>query len=78
MIDIVVPKWGLTADEAVLVSWLKQVGDDVAAGDAIAEVETDKADAELEAPGAGVLHEIIVPAGSNVEPGQVIGRIEVS
>lgn len=78
MIDIVVPKWGLTTDEAVLVTWLKEVGDVVAEGEAIAEVETDKADAELEAPGAGVLREISVPAGSNVEPGQVIGRIEAS
>lgn len=78
MIEIVIPKWGLTMDEAVLVTWLKEVGDEVAEGEAIAEVETDKADAELEAPGSGVLREITVSAGSNVAPGQVVGRIETS
>jgi len=76
MIDIVVPKWGLTAEEAVLVAWLKEVGDQVSEGEGVADMETDKADAELEAPATGVLREIIVAAGSTVEPGQVIGRIE--
>lgn len=78
MIDIVVPKWGLTTEEAVLVTWLKEVGDEVDEGDAIADVETDKADTELVAPGAGVIREILVAAGDNVTPGQVIGRIEAS
>ena len=76
MTDIVVPKWGLTMEEAVLVTWLKQVGDAVTEGEGVADMETDKADAELVSPCAGVLSEIIVPAGSSVEPGQVIGRIE--
>lgn len=78
MIDIVVPKWGLTTEEAVLVAWLKAVGDEVEEGEAIADVETDKADTELVAPGAGVIREVLVAAGGNVTPGQVIGRIEAS
>jgi len=76
MIEVVVPKWGLTMDEAVLVSWLKGVGDTVAEGEPLAEIETDKVDGELESPGSGVLSTLICAAGDRVEPGQVIGRIE--
>ena len=78
MTDIVVPKWGLTAEEAVLVSWLKEVGDTVVEGEPIAEIETDKAEAELESPASGVLRERTSAAGDHVEPGQVIGLIEES
>lgn len=76
MIDVIVPTWGLTMDEAVLVDWLKQVGDVVAKGEPLAEIETDKTTAELESPASGVLRETTVAAGDSVEPGQVIGRIE--
>lgn len=76
MIDIVVPKWGLTAEEAVLVAWIREVGDEVTEGDGVADMETDKADAELVSPATGVLREITVLAGSTVTPGEVIGRIE--
>lgn len=77
MIDIVIPHWGLTMDDALLVGWIKEVGDEVAEGDGVADLETDKADAEIVSPAAGVLREILVGAGTTVVPGQIIGRIEV-
>lgn len=76
MIDVVVPMWGLTMDEAVLVTWFKQVGDAVVEGEPIAEIETDKTQSELESPASGILREASVVEGESVEPGQVIGRIE--
>lgn len=76
MIDVVVPTWGLTMDEAVLVTWLKHEGDEVAEGDAIAEIETDKADSELASPATGVMRDVSVAEGAQVGPGQVIARIE--
>jgi pyruvate/2-oxoglutarate dehydrogenase complex dihydrolipoamide acyltransferase (E2) component len=75
MTEIIVPKWGLTMDEAVLTVWLKQPGDSVAQDESVAEVETDKATGEIVSPVAGVLLDVLVDAGAQVEPGQVIGRI---
>ena len=76
MIDVVVPKWGLTMEEADVLRWLKQVGETVAEGEPILELETDKATGEVEAPAAGVLVEALVQSGQTVEPGQVVGRID--
>lgn len=78
MIDVTVPKWGLTMDEAVLSAWLKSVGDVVAAGEPIAEIDTDKATGDLESPAAGVLAEVLVSEGTTLEAGQVVARIEES
>jgi 2-oxoglutarate dehydrogenase E2 component (dihydrolipoamide succinyltransferase) len=78
MTDVVIPQWGLTMDDAVFVGWLKQVGDRVVEGEAIAEVETDKTTADLESPAAGVLVETTAAAGDEVVPGQVVGRIDAT
>ncbi len=70
---------GGDADEgsAVLASWLVDLGDRVEKGDVIAELETDKATVELEAPTSGTLTEFLVPAGAeNVLPGTILGTIE--
>lgn len=76
MIDVLVPKWGLTMDEADVLRWLKAVGEPVIEGEPILELETDKATGEVEAPVSGVLAETLVESGQTVEPGQVVGRIE--
>ena len=52
---VVLPKWGLTMLDATLVEWLKQEGERVEVDDPICLVETDKVDAEVTAPVAGVL-----------------------
>lgn len=77
MKDVIVPKWGQTMDEAILVTWLKGVGDHVDANEGIAEIETDKANGYVESEEAGIICEILVEAGSLVEPGQVIARLTI-
>lgn len=76
--EIVVPKWGVTMDEATLVVWLKQVGDDVAEDEPVAEMETDKADAEIVSQVSGRITELLVDEGALVEAGQVIARVEAT
>ncbi|MBA2517752.1 MAG: biotin attachment protein [Solirubrobacterales bacterium] len=78
VVDVTLPKWGMTMQEGTVQGWLKQVGDPVAEGDAIAEVETEKAIAEVEAPVGGTLVELLVEGGTTVDVGTVIARIEES
>lgn len=73
--DVVVPKWGLTADEVVLVEWHCEVGDLVTEDQSLASLETDKASGELPSPFAGIVEELLATPGDEVEPGQVILRI---
>ena len=75
MNEIVMPKLSDTMTEGTLVSWKKRVGDAVRRGDVLAEVETDKANMELEAFVSGELLEIRVQAGEMVQVGTVIGVI---
>lgn len=60
------PKMSDTMTEGVIVSWLKNVGDDIKPGDILAEVETDKATMELENFVKGTLLHIGIPAGGSV------------
>ena len=71
-VEIVVPKMGLTETHATVTRWLVAAGDRVSAGQAVAEVEADKADVEVEAPGDGVVAELLVPEGTRVELGAPI------
>ena len=64
-----------TMEEGQIVQWLKNEGDEVAEGDIIAEIETDKATMELVARGSGVLRKQLVGAGSSVPVGSLIGVI---
>ncbi|WP_242888407.1 biotin/lipoyl-containing protein [Actinomadura litoris] len=75
MTDIVVPKWGATMDEATIVQWLKNVGDRVAEDEPIAEMETDKAQAEIVSPVGGTIVELLVEKDADVVVGQVIARV---
>ena len=75
MNDIVMPKLSDTMTEGRLVSWKKRVGEAVRRGDVLAEVETDKANMELEAFVSGVLQEIRVQAGEMAQVGTVIAVI---
>ena len=72
---VVMPKLSEQMETGKIIKWLKQEGDRVQSGDILAEVETDKADVEMEAFGAGVLRKILVPAGSSVPVGGLIGVI---
>jgi pyruvate/2-oxoglutarate dehydrogenase complex dihydrolipoamide acyltransferase (E2) component len=75
-VDVVLPKWGMTMQEAVVGEWLVAVGDEVAEGQPLVTVESDKVDADVESPGSGVVAEILVPAGETAEVGAVIARLQ--
>ena len=62
--NILMPALSPTMTEGKLAKWLKNEGDDVKAGDVIAEIETDKATMEVEAVDEGKLQKILVPAGT--------------
>jgi pyruvate dehydrogenase E2 component (dihydrolipoamide acetyltransferase) len=64
-----------TMEEGQLVQWLKSEGDQIANGDILAEIETDKATMELVARGAGVLRKIFLGAGGTAEVGAIIAVI---
>jgi pyruvate/2-oxoglutarate dehydrogenase complex dihydrolipoamide acyltransferase (E2) component len=76
MIDVILPKWGATMQEGTLTTWLVGVGDTVHEGDAIAQIETEKVDTDLEAPANGVITEILVAAGATVPVGELLARME--
>jgi len=71
-IEVLMPRLSDTMEEGKILRWLKKVGDKVEVGDIIAEVETDKADMEMEALDAGVLAEIRVQEGEAAPVGAVI------
>ncbi|WP_026554643.1 lipoyl domain-containing protein [Arthrobacter sp. 35W] len=73
--DITMPKWGMTMQEGVLLQWLVAVGDHVTEGQAVATVETEKVDAEIEAPASGLVAELLVDAGESVDVGTAIARL---
>jgi pyruvate dehydrogenase E2 component (dihydrolipoamide acetyltransferase) len=73
--QVVMPKMSDTMEEGVVVKWLKREGDLVQPGDALAEIETDKAVLELEAHHPGVLRKIFVQEDSKVPVGQLIALI---
>ena len=72
---VVLAKLSPTMDEGTIVKWNKKEGDPVKQGDVLAEIETDKANMEMEAQGSGVLRKILVPAGSKAPVGSLIGVI---
>ena len=73
--NVVMPKLSDTMEEGKILRWLKKPGDPVAAGDVLAEVETDKADMELEAESSGVLSKILIDAGGSAAVGQTIAEL---
>lgn len=74
--DVQVPHGGLAMDEYTIVEWLCEIGDTVDEGQPLVEMETDKADTELPSPAAGTVTEILAQPGDEVEPGQVIARLD--
>ena len=87
-IEILMPALSPTMTEGNLAKWLKKEGDEIAAGDVIAEIETDKATMEVEAVDEGTLGRILVAEGSEgvavntpiavlLQEGEEIGRAHV-
>jgi pyruvate dehydrogenase E2 component (dihydrolipoamide acetyltransferase) len=75
--DFVMPKLGLTMTEGTVARWDVAPGGRFAAGDIILVVETDKIAYDVEAPGPGILQEVLVAEGSAVPVGTPIGRWDV-
>src|SRR6185437_72526 len=70
--DVIMPQLGETVAEGKVSSWFKAVGDAVAAGDNLFEIETDKVTMEVQATVSGVLAEIRVGTGETVPVGTVV------
>ena len=75
MPEIQMPKLSDTMTEGTLVAWKKKKGDQVSAGEVLAEIETDKATMEWESPEDGTLTEIYVQEGGKVNVGDKIAFI---
>jgi 2-oxoglutarate dehydrogenase E2 component (dihydrolipoamide succinyltransferase) len=75
-IDVIMPQMGESIAEGTLSRWLKKVGDAVKRDEPIFEISTDKVDAEIPAPNAGVLAEILVTEGQTVPVQTIVARIE--
>ena len=73
--DVVMPQMGESIFEGTITKWLKQVGDTVQRDEPLFEISTDKVDAEIPSPAAGVLSEIKTPAGSTVQVNTVVAVI---
>jgi len=73
--EVVMPQMGADMQEGTILRWLKREGDPVQRGEIIAEIETDKANVEIEAYESGVLRRILLPEGTTVPVGQVIAVI---
>jgi pyruvate dehydrogenase E2 component (dihydrolipoamide acetyltransferase) len=73
--DVTIPALGMAMTGAVLTRWYKEPGESVAAGDVIAEIETDKSAVDLESPAAGVLGPHLVAEGTEVPVGGTVTRI---
>jgi len=73
--EILMPALSPTMEEGKLAKWLVKEGQTIKAGDIIAEIETDKANVEIEAFGAGVLRKVVVDEGGEVPVGDLIAVI---
>jgi pyruvate dehydrogenase E2 component (dihydrolipoamide acetyltransferase) len=77
-IDVVMPQMGESITEGTLTKWLKKPGDTVARDEPLFEISTDKVDAEIPSPTAGILGEIKVQEGATVGVGTVVCAINES
>src|SRR5215210_7861734 len=75
-IDVIMPQMGESIAEGTLSRWIKKVGEPVKRDEPIFEITTDKVDAEIPAPAAGVLAEILVTEGQTVAVQTVVAKIE--
>ncbi|HEX2162031.1 MAG TPA: multifunctional oxoglutarate decarboxylase/oxoglutarate dehydrogenase thiamine pyrophosphate-binding subunit/dihydrolipoyllysine-residue succinyltransferase subunit, partial [Thermoleophilaceae bacterium] len=76
-VQITMPAMGESVTEGVVLEWLKQVGDRVEVDEGLVEISTDKVDAEVPSPAAGVLTAINVQPDETVTVGTILGEIEV-
>ncbi len=73
--QVILPALGMSQDTGIIVRWLKAEGEEVAKGEPLAEIETDKATVEIEAPASGILAQVSGAVGVEIPVGQVIASI---
>src|SRR5215469_8599709 len=76
--DVVMPQMGESIFEGTITKWLKKPGDTVQRDEPLFEISTDKVDAEIPSPAAGVLSEIKIPEGTTVQINTIVGVINES
>src|SRR6267378_3456924 len=75
-VDVLMPQMGESIAEGTLSKWLKKLGDEVKRDEPLFEISTDKVDAEIPAPAAGVLAEVKVQEGQTVPVQTLVAVIE--
>src|SRR4029077_20630471 len=75
-VDVVMPQMGESIFEGTITKWLKKPGDKAARDEPLFEISTDKVDAEIPSPSAGVLKEIKIPEGQTVPIQTVVAVID--
>ncbi len=78
LVDVIVPIGQAEGTESVVSTWFKSVGDSVSENEPLLEISTDKVNMEVASPGTGRLVEILKTDGEQVEPGQVLGRVDTA
>src|SRR5579859_6307247 len=76
--DVIMPQMGESIFEGTITKWLKKPGDTVQQDEPLFEISTDKVDAEIPSPAAGVLSEIKIQAGTTVQINTVVATIGVA
>src|SRR5512145_364291 len=74
-VDVLMPQMGESIAEGTLTRWLKKLGDTVKRDEPLFEISTDKVDAEIPSPAAGVLLEILVQEGTTVPINTVVAKV---
>jgi pyruvate/2-oxoglutarate dehydrogenase complex dihydrolipoamide acyltransferase (E2) component len=77
IVDVQLPKLGMSTEEADVVAWLVKVGDLISVGTPLVEVETEKVSTEIEAEVSGTIVELLVADGDTVVIGTILCRIEI-
>lgn len=75
-VTLKLPRISMNMEEGTIVSWKRKPGESFTSGEALYEIETEKATTEVEAPCDGTLVEIIADEGDTVEVGETVCRIE--
>src|SRR6478672_2580783 len=75
LVDVAIPAMGESVSEGTLLEWLVKIGDSVQEQQGLAEVSTDKVDAELPSPVSGIVAELLAAPDDTVRVGQVVARI---
>lgn len=74
--DVTLPKWGVTMQEATVEEWLVSIGDVVTQGQPLVRIGTDKVDTDVEAPVAGTVTALMASEGDVVPVGGILAVID--